>query len=786
MRSLLLCLATTFLLLIMAMPGAQVSAQSLFSLPASEADDDTDALADTLRLAAENGLSVVVVDTQGNIIVGGAEDAQEERAQPRESALMMAQAQGTAFRGMLRQRLQALPDSLNEVAYILRATSPDGRIMTFVEVLLYSALLFGVGRLVMVYFVGPKIFQNFVTSRIKEKPAGYREKMPFLVFRFFVGIFATLISMAIAYVLGALIFPPVENQSIQVTILAIYVAFFAIRTIGDVWRMMLSPFLAQYRIPNLSDRDALVLYRWVFYVAALDIGVVTFATWIKDFGLNYNVYAIGYGGLALIMAALNICVALFNRRAISNAIRNGRAAQDVALLTRLIARFWAPVVIIYVVFGWFELAFDLVLEQPLSIPLVAGAYAVFMTILIVYGVINFGIETYFQRARRIQDMNAILESDDDESDMTAAEVEAMELAHMPRHKMSTFEELARRVSGILAFVAGSYALISIWGASAQSMVEENPLTQRVLDVMVIVFIGYIVFHAFRIWIDDKILEEQGEVVEAELGDEGGGTSASRLATLLPLFRNFMLIIIFVTIVLIILLELGVNVGPLFAGAGVVGVAVGFGSQSLVRDIFSGAFFLFDDAFRKGEYIDIGGVKGTVENISVRSFQLRHHLGALHTIPFGEIQVLTNYSRDWVIMKLPLRVTYDTDVEKVRKLIKKLGVALLEDPIIGPDFIQPLKSQGVIEMQDSAMIIRVKFMTKPGDQWVIRKKVYQEIRELFEREGIKFAHKEVTVRLADGNVEDLTPEQRKTVTAAAQAAIDDDLLEGGIEDDGDDR
>lgn len=357
---------------------------------------------------------------------------------------------------------------------------------------------------------------------------------------------------------------------------------------------------------------------------------------------------------------------------------------------------------------------------------------------------------------------------------------------MPRHKMSTFEELARRVSGILAFVAGSYALISIWGASAQSMVEENPLTQRVLDVMVIVFIGYIVFHAFRIWIDAKILEEQGEVVEAELGDEGGGTSASRLATLLPLFRNFMLIIIFVTIVLIILLELGVNVGPLFAGAGVVGVAVGFGSQSLVRDIFSGAFFLFDDAFRKGEYIDIGGVKGTVENISVRSFQLRHHLGALHTIPFGEIQVLTNYSRDWVIMKLPLRVTYDTDVEKVRKLIKKLGVALLEDPIIGPDFIQPLKSQGVIEMQDSAMIIRVKFMTKPGDQWVIRKKVYQEIRELFEREGIKFAHKEVTVRLADGNVEDLTPEQRKTVTAAAQAAIDDDLLEGGIEDDGDDR
>ena len=139
--------------------------------------------------------------------------------------------------------------------------------------------------------------------------------------------------------------------------------------------------------------------------------------------------------------------------------------------------------------------------------------------------------------------------------------------------------------------------------------------------------------------------------------------------------------------------------------------------------------------------------------------------------------MTNYSRDWVIMKLPLRVTYDTDVEKVRKLIKNLGVDLLDDPVIGDNFIQPLKSQGVIEMQDSAMIIRVKFMTKPGDQWLVRKRVYEEIRILFEREGIHFAHKEVTVRLADGKVDDLSENDKKALTAAAQASIEDDLLDG---------
>ena len=124
------------------------------------------------------------------------------------------------------------------------------------------------------------------------------------------------------------------------------------------------------------------------------------------------------------------------------------------------------------------------------------------------------------------------------------------------------------------------------------------------------------------------------------------------------------------------------------------------------------------------------------------------------------------------MKLPLRVTYDTDVEKVRKLIKKLGQELLDDPVIGKDFLQPLKSQGVIEMQDSAMIIRVKFMTTPGEQWMIRKRVFEEIRDLFEREGIKFAHREVTVRLADGKVDDLTEQEKEAVTAAAQSAIED--------------
>jgi small-conductance mechanosensitive channel len=159
-------------------------------------------------------------------------------------------------------------------------------------------------------------------------------------------------------------------------------------------------------------------------------------------------------------------------------------------------------------------------------------------------------------------------------------------------------------------------------------------------------------------------------------------------------------------------------------------------------------------------------------------QLRHHRGALHTIPFGEISHLTNYARDWVIMKLPFRLTYDTDVEKVRKLIKKLGVALLDDPEIGDKFVQPLKSQGVFSMEDSAMIMRVKFMTKPGDQFTVRKTVYAEIRALFEKEGIKFAHRQVSVRVADLEPgQTLTPEQKEAIAGAAMPEIESELAGG---------
>jgi small-conductance mechanosensitive channel len=206
----------------------------------------------------------------------------------------------------------------------------------------------------------------------------------------------------------------------------------------------------------------------------------------------------------------------------------------------------------------------------------------------------------------------------------------------------------------------------------------------------------------------------------------------------------MLSVLVVIWVMIALSAVGLDIGPLLAGAGVVGIALGFGAQTLVRDVVSGIFFLLDDAFRVGEYVEAGALKGTVEAISIRSLRLRHHRGAVHTVPYGELKSLTNHSRDWVIVKLEFLVTYDTDVDAVRKLIKSIGQEMLEDPELGPNLIETLKSQGINQLADHGLLVRAKFTAKPGEQFVIKRDALQRIKRSFDAAGIKFAYPTVTI------------------------------------------
>ena len=284
------------------------------------------------------------------------------------------------------------------------------------------------------------------------------------------------------------------------------------------------------------------------------------------------------------------------------------------------------------------------------------------------------------------------------------------------------------------------------------------LVHSVLSAVIILLIADLVWHATKAAIDRKL----AETADLGLPNTDEARRRARLRTLLPIFRNILFVVVIAVAALMVLAAVGVEIGPLVAGLSVLGVAIGFGAQNFIRDIIAGMFYLLDDAFRVGEYIQSGNYKGTVEGFSIRSVRLRHQRGALYTVPFGLLGAVQNQSRDWTIDKLMVGITYDSDIERARKLIKQIGLDLAKDPEFAPLILEPLKMQGVDALGDFAVQLRMKMMTLPGENFVIRRKALAMIKTAFDANGIKFAFP--TVQIAgDGE-----PSTAATAGAAQRA------------------
>ncbi len=295
---------------------------------------------------------------------------------------------------------------------------------------------------------------------------------------------------------------------------------------------------------------------------------------------------------------------------------------------------------------------------------------------------------------------------------------------------------ARRTARMaLAAVIGA-ALAALWGAPAALGlgIAVGTLARTLMEIAAVALATAYLWNVIGVAAGRLLAGERGAGAESG-GEEAEEAPRTRLGTVLPLLAGAAKAGLAALAVLSVLLALGINVWPLVTGLSVFGLAIGFGSQSLVKDVVSGLFFLADDAFRLGEYIETAGAKGSVEKISIRSVSLRHPRGALATIPYGQIGKVQNYSRDWVIEKLAFRVAFDTDVEKVRRLFKQIGRDLEADPELRPDLLEPFKSQGIAAVEDGTLVIRGKFKARAGRQFAIRKAVLAAVQRAFHDNGI---------------------------------------------------
>ena len=241
-------------------------------------------------------------------------------------------------------------------------------------------------------------------------------------------------------------------------------------------------------------------------------------------------------------------------------------------------------------------------------------------------------------------------------------------------------------------------VLAVWVASLWNI--PIPLVSRLsgvlFDALVIMTLALLFWQFVSSWIERKIRESVAEKqASGEEQDDEWGSAAQRgrSYTLLPIIRKFIGTLLVVIVTLTLLSSMGVDIGPLLAGAGVVGLAIGFGAQKLVADILSGFFYLLDDAFRVGEYIMAGSVSGMVEGISLRNVMLRHHRGMLQIIPHSELGAITNYMRGGITEKFNLDFPYDADIDQIRRVIKKVGAEMMADGEMGKDFLKAAEIPG---------------------------------------------------------------------------------------------
>mgnify|MGYP000179786147 CR=1 FL=1 len=559
-------------------------------------------------------------------------------------------------------------------------------------------------------------------------------------------LLSRLAGVLIFYTLSSLVLPLIFLQGSFLLLSKALVDYLTVARLTYIFcAFFFAPSHPQLRLFNLDDQPAKSLLRRLVIVSLFSATSI-FTELAKDLGLPQGVYKLGFWANLISYIAMATAVFL-SKDGIKMMLLHANIKNSPQRIW--FANAWPFILISSIIIVWFTLEL-VVANIGFDDDIV---YAATLTLLAIIAVPFFDVVL-------ISIVSSFKLVDNDSSN-----------SHKDMN--NSFKESLLRIFRITTFLSIAFIFSLLWGIDYLNLSTQGLaaiIITKLIEVVFLLLTGLIVWEITNVFIQHKLTKELPNSDEQSMDSEGG-QGLSRIATILPLIRNTLAFLIFVISIITALSTMGINTTALLAGASVLGLAIGFGAQTLVKDIVSGVFFLVDDAFRMGEYIVIGTTKGTVEKIALRSLRLRHHLGALHTIPYGEIPSLTNYSRDWVIMKLPFRVPHDSDINQIKKLFKALGKELLEHPELGQDFIEPFKSQGVLDVDEVGLLIRGKFTCKPGTQFMIRKQVYLRVQQIFADNNIEFAKRKVEVQMP----KDLPPSAIAPLTAAATEAMPNQTL-----------
>ena len=588
------------------------------------------------------------------------------------------------------------------------------------EVLTRVALVIGLGYLTFLLI-------RFLRGRLRRSLAGQAKEGFMMRFLRLLGVLILdilpIAAFALAtYTLLGLINP---RETTRLIILAWVNAFIIVSFTVAVFRVLLAPDISHLRLWAIKDETANYFDIWIHRFSRISVYGYFILQAMVFLGLPSATYETLLRILGMAVTMFVIVLIFQNRHPVADFIRGRKPEQPPRedsrhLVLNRIAQIWHLVAAVYVLllYGvWF-----LKIEGGFLFLLRATVITV-VALFLARAALGF-LNTLFRHGFKV--------SDDLKSRFPALE----ERSNL---YLSTVMKGFRGIVWVLMALAVSEA----WGLDTVGWITSEPgrlmasTITKILFIVVVTFLIWEIANSLIITLlSDK--DEQGETL----------AMSARGQTLHTVSRKTLLVVLIVVSAMMILSELGVNIGPLLAGAGVLGLAIGFGAQKFVQDVVTGVFILFEDQISVGDVVNVADKGGVVEAVSIRSVRLRDYSGTVHIIPYSSISTVSNLTKEFSFSVFEVGIAYRENVDEVMEVLKQIGAELQEDPTFGPLIKEPLEIAGLDSFGDSAVVIKARIKTLPIKQWATGREFNKRMKKRFDELGIEIPFPHTTIYMGE--------------------------------------
>jgi small-conductance mechanosensitive channel len=547
------------------------------------------------------------------------------------------------------------------------------------------------------------------TERLRRRPSAFTllRRLPFVLGRFVLDLIPLLMVAAVGYaLLGTPLGTPATTRLV---ILAVLNAYILCRALITITRLLVAPDSPRLRLVHLSDAGATYILVWARRIAIVAIFGYAFA----EVGLLFGLYRVAHDAiLKLVSLAVHIMlvvVVLQNRRHVAAFIA-GRpdATGPMAVLRRRAAAAWHIVAIFYLIALWLVWAFEV--QDGFS-----RLIRVFISTVVIVSASRLLVVAATGAVDRVLRIDPAL----------AVRYPGLE------QRARRYHPIARSVVTGIVLAVALILLFQAWGLDSLAWFEAGALGGRVVSA--VVTIAVTVLLSLMCW---ELANAGVQRHLDRLTRDAQAARSARLRTLLPMFRTALLVSILTVAGLMVLSEIGVNIAPLLAGAGVLGIAIGFGSQKLVQDVITGLFLLLENTMQVGDVVTLGGLSGSVENLSIRTIRLRALDGSVHIIPFSAVTTVTNLTRDYGYVVLDVSVGLNEEPDHIADVISDVARTMRAESRWASAIRDDIEMMGIEKFVDLAYVLRARLMTLPGQRWAVARELNRRIKLRFDELAIE--------------------------------------------------